>query len=107
VNAQALTALKRANEIRVWRAGLKQDLADGASTLAAILREDDPRLSSMQVRDLLKAVPGLGTAKVRRALDKNHLAPSTRVGNLSPRRREELLTWLVANHHSTIRGRIA
>lgn len=91
-------SLDWANEVRRHRAGLKLDLRNGHTTLAAILREDDPRIQTMRIRDLLLAVPALGATKVRIALRANQMTQHTKIGAVRRNRREDLIRWLWAKH---------
>lgn len=91
-------SLEWANEVRRHRADLKLDLRNRQVTLAEVLREDDPRIQTMRVRDLLLAVPALRAAKVRRALEANRMTQQTRIEAVSRIRREDLIRWLWAKH---------
>lgn len=98
--------LARANKIRAHRADLKRQMAAREMTLADVSRAEDPMLASMRVIELVQAVPGMGRKKAARAVAANHFAMTTRLRNVTPKRREELLSWLVANHPK-LRDRIA
>jgi hypothetical protein len=91
-------SLEWANEIRTYRADLKLDLRTGHTTLAEVLREDDPRIQTMLVRDLLLALPALRAVKVRRALEANRMTQKTKLGTVNRVRREDLVRWLWAKH---------
>jgi hypothetical protein len=89
---QRLTALERANEIRVWRAQLKKDLTAGRTAVAPLLLASpvDDRLATMKVFDLVIALPRYGRVKANRILRECRVSPSKTIGGLSPRQRREL-----------------
>lgn len=73
---QRLDALQRANDMRVWGARLKRwlkarDRETGRFTVAILL--DDPtlidELGSVDVRDLIQAIPGYGPLRAKASLD--------------------------------------
>lgn len=92
--------LEIANEVRSRRSRLKAELAAGEVTLAQPLLLEQDWTRTMKVSDLLKAVPGLGPVKVRRALNANRIGFAATLGGLTASRRDDLLEWLVVNHPS-------
>lgn len=92
--------LERANEVRRRRSRLKAELAAGEVTLAKPLLVEQDWTRTMKIADLLKAVPGLGPAKVRRAFTANQIGHGATLGGLTAARRGDLLEWLVVNHPS-------
>lgn len=101
---QRLSALNRANRIRTRRAQLKTELLSGRVKLADVLLAEEDWMYTMKVRDLLLAVPKLGTAKVTRALRATHISPTVALNRTDRRRREALLDWLAVNHPSVELG---
>lgn len=87
---QRFDALARANEIRSYRAALKDDLRWCRRSVLDVLESDDPRLATMKVYELLLAVPKVGRVKASRWLARASVSPSKTVGGLSPRQRVEL-----------------
>lgn len=102
---QRLANLREANRIRGLRSELKRDLATGKVKLSTVLRADDPDLATMKVKSLLGAVTGLGPKKVTRALNACRIRPTQPLSLLSPRRREQLLSRIAADHPS-MKGRL-
>lgn len=89
-----LSALKQANEVRIARAKLKQDLREGKVRLAEILTAEPEYVSTAQVRDLILAVPKIGPAKAARMLSTVRVSQSKSVGSLSDRQRAHLVELL-------------
>jgi transposase len=65
---QRLRALRLANEIRSARAQLKKELASGKIELAQILAQPPEYVRTARVRDLLLALPKIGSVKAGRIL---------------------------------------
>ena len=91
---QRLEALSRANEVRVARARLKQDLRAGDVRVADVLLDPPGYLLTAKVFDVLLAVPKLGRVKGARALNQCRISQSKTVGGLSERQRAELVALL-------------
>jgi hypothetical protein len=91
---QRLEALSRANEVRVARARLKQDLRGGHVRVADVLLDPPGYLLTAKVFDVLLAVPKLGRVKGARALNQCRISQSKTVGGLSERQRAELVALL-------------
>jgi len=94
---QRLRALKRANEIRTARAQLKRQLAAGEIELAQILAQPPACARTARVRDLLLALPRIGSVKAGRILARCGIAHSKTLAGLSDRQRAELATSSSAN----------
>ncbi len=88
---QQLRALQQANEVRSARAKLKQDLAAGKLELAPILAEPPPCVRTARVRDLLLALPSVGSVKAGRILTQCGIAHSKTLAGLTARQRAELI----------------
>ena len=88
---QRLRALRLANEIRSARVQLKKDLASGKIELAQILAQPPEWLRTARVRDLLMALPKIGSVKAGRILADCGIAHSKTLGGLTERQRTELL----------------
>ena len=91
---QRMDALKRANEIRTRRAGLKRELKAGRVQIHGLLLDPPEYLQTAKVFDLLLAVPKYGRVKVNRILTQCRISPSKTIGGLSERQRGELVTYL-------------
>jgi hypothetical protein len=88
---QRLRALRLANEIRLARAQLKKDLASGKIELAQIIAQPPAYVRTARVRDVLLAVPKIGSVKAGRILADCGIAHSKTLGGLTERQRTELL----------------
>lgn len=102
---QYMTALQRANEVRLFRASVKRRVAKGVLAAAEVLVDDDPRLAAMPVKDLLLAVPGMGVKRAHELLWRFHLRETITLERLSPSTREKLRLMLVAQRNA--RGKSA
>ena len=87
---QRLRALRLANEIRSARAKLKKDLASGKIELAQILAQPPEYARTARVRDVLLALPKIGSGKAARILADCGIAHSKTLGGLTDRQRTEL-----------------
>lgn len=70
-------------EARRRRAEIKRHLAEGGSVRDVIaLRESDPAVARLRVRDLVEACPGIGPTRATRILAQCHVAESRRLRGL-------------------------
>lgn len=92
--AQRITALQRANDIRLRRAALKQAVNAGNSRIADIL--DDYAVQTATVYELLRAPHRMGPSKSRSVLRMIGASPTLRVCDLTERQRALLLDILDA-----------
>jgi hypothetical protein len=88
---QRLRALRLANEIRSATAKLKKDLASGKIELAQILAQPPGCVRTARVRDVIVALPRIGSVKAGRILADCGIAHSKTLGGLTERQRTELL----------------
>jgi ribosomal protein S13 len=93
-HAQRQAALKKANEIRSYRAKLKTDLKAGQRTPAKLILQPPPLTESMKVYTLLTATPRIGQTKALAILTAAQVAPSKTLGGLSHRQRLALVRLL-------------
>lgn len=82
---QRTTALRRANEIRMWRAEQKRRLKRGETSALALLAAEDERLETMTVIDLMIAVPKIGRVKAAKILRQEDISPTRTLGALTAR----------------------
>jgi hypothetical protein len=87
---QRRRALQQANQIRSERARLKKDLATGEVGLTEILARPPACVRTARVRDLLVALPKIGSIKAGRILTRCGIADSKTLGGLTDRQRAEL-----------------
>jgi hypothetical protein len=90
-DAQRLAALKRANEIRTYRARLKRELKAGRRSIDSLLIHPPDEVLTAKLIDLLLAVPKYGRVKVNKILTQTRVSPSKTIGGLSERQRIELV----------------
>lgn len=91
---QRLTALRRANRIRVDRAAMKHGIKNGLVSAVGILLDPPEYAETMKVEALLRAVPKFGVVKARHTMRVCRISETKTVGGLSPRQRDELVQEL-------------
>ena len=91
---QRRRGLEQANDVRSARATLKKELASGTIELAPLLADPPAWLQTARVRDLLLAVPKIGSVKAGRILAHCAIAHSKTLGGLTDRQRGELINLL-------------
>jgi len=91
---QRLSALQRANEIRLGRSQLKKELAAGSCRIDDLLAETPELARGAKVYDLLLAVPKLGRVRVSKLLRGCRISEAKTLGGLSERQRAELIASL-------------
>ena len=88
---QRLRALEQANEVRTARAKLKKELASGKIELVQILADPPACVRTARVREVLLAVPKIGSVRAGRVLAQCGIAHSKTLGGLTDRQRDELI----------------
>jgi hypothetical protein len=91
---QNLRALADANRVRLARAATKQDIADGETTVAAILADPPEHVATMTIYNLLRAQHGWAGSRTRRLLKRVNIGEHRAVGALTERQRGELVDHL-------------
>lgn len=91
---QRRLALEKADRVRSRRGRIKRLIAEGRITLADVFAADKQHLDTMKVRDLLRAVPGMGEARIKLALRSNRIGELAELQDVSFRRRAELVVWI-------------
>lgn len=91
---QRRAALRRANEIRVFRSLEKKRLKAGEVSVHELLLAPPPEMVTMRVHELLLASPKVGRVKAQKLMRQTACASSQTLGRLSPRRRAELAALL-------------
>jgi hypothetical protein len=89
-----MTSLSKANEIRIARARLKQQLRDGDTRVEQILASPPECVGTATVLDLLLAVPKIGPVRASRLLATAQVSQTTIIRRLSERQRAELVGLL-------------
>lgn len=86
---QQLSALRRANEIRVKRSALKRSLTCRGDAIAVLINPPE-YAATMKVKDLLVAIPTVGSVKATRIMNHVRISYGKTVGGMSARQRGEL-----------------
>lgn len=103
-----MSALARANEIRVARAVAKRSMT--AATAAGLLLDPPWFMETMSVVSFLAAIPKVGKVKARRMTRLARMSESKTLGGMSVRQRRELLAELLSNGYvpkPTVEGAVA
>lgn len=87
---QRAANLAKAAAARHARAELLARVKDGTTTVAEVLASDDETCRRLPVRSLLKALPGLGNAKVAKIMEELGIPEKRLVAGLGARQREAL-----------------
>lgn len=87
---QHLTALARANRVRLARAELKRRIADGNSTAAEVVLACPWEVETMTVADLLASQRRWGATRCRKLLVSLQISETRTVESLTERQRFEL-----------------
>jgi hypothetical protein len=91
---QHLRALARANEVRLARAELKRQVADGEVSAAHVILDHPPEAASMTVADLLTSQRRWGTTRCRKVLASVPVSENKTIGSMTDRQRTALATLL-------------
>lgn len=83
-------ALRKAAQSRRDRAAALARVRAGSLSVAAVLEDKEPVLLKARVRQLLCAVPGVGTVTAARVLGELGIDPERRVAGLGPKQRAAL-----------------
>jgi len=89
-----MQALARANEVRLARAELKRQVADGELTVAEVLLDRPWQAESMAIADLLMSQHRWGRTRCRRFLGAIPMNETKTVGSMTDRQRHELAARL-------------
>ena len=87
---QRMQALKKANDVRVARAGLRRQLQSREASLDSVLDKPPWFIHSMSIFELLLWVPRFGQVRARRLLLRADLSAAKPVGELTVRQRSEI-----------------
>ena len=91
---QRLRALERANEIRLARAVLKRQIADGRITAAEVILSPPCAAMSWAIGDLLMSQRRWGATRCRKFLLRNQINENRSIGALTERQRRLLADQL-------------
>jgi hypothetical protein len=87
---QHLRALARANEVRLARAELKRQVAEGEISAAHVILECPWEAASMTVSDLLTSQRRWGSTRCRKLLQSVPMSENKTVGSMTERQRNAL-----------------
>ena len=87
---QHLRALARANEVRLARAELKRQVAEGEISAAQVILECPWEAASMTVSDLLTSQRRWGSTRCRKLLASIPMSENKTVGSMTERQRHAL-----------------
>lgn len=91
---QHMRALDRANRVRLARAELKREIADGSRTVADVVTECPWESQSMAIADLLMSQHRWGKTRCRRFLGKLSMQENKTIGSMTERQRMQLAAQL-------------
>jgi hypothetical protein len=89
-----MRALARANRVRLARAELKRQVADGELTVADVVLECPWEAESMAIADLLMSQHRWGRTRCRRFLSSLPMSETKSIGTMTDRQRRELAALL-------------
>jgi hypothetical protein len=89
-----MRALARANRVRLARAELKRQVADGELTVAQVVLECPWEAESMAIADLLLSQHRWGRTRCRRFLASLPMLETKTIGTMTDRQRRELASLL-------------
>lgn len=92
---QHLTALARANQIRLARADLKRDVRSGDVDVADVILDPPECAETMRVHELLRARHRVGTLKASTLLQRAGIHESKTLGAMTDRQRHALVAGLL------------
>lgn len=91
---QHMRALEQANRVRLARAELKRQVADGATTVAEVVAECPWEAESMTIADLLMSQHRWGRTRCRRFLASIPMTETKTIGSMTERQRSTLAARL-------------
>jgi hypothetical protein len=89
-----MRALERANRVRLARAELKRQVAEGEVTAAEVVMTCPWEAESMSIGDLLMSQHRWGRTRCHRFLSPLRMSETKQIGTLTQRQRDELATRL-------------
>jgi hypothetical protein len=96
---QHMQALAQANRVRLARAELKRQVAEGEVSVAEIVVERPWEAESMSIADLLMSQHRWGRTRCRRFLASIPMVETKTIGSMTDRQRNELAKRLSGDQH--------
>ena len=91
---QHMRALEQANRVRLARAELKRQVADGVTTVAEVVADCPWEAESMSIADLLMSQHRWGRTRCRRFLASVPMVETKTIGSMTERQRSTLAARL-------------
>jgi hypothetical protein len=101
---QHMRALAQANRVRLARAELKRQVADGEATVADIVLTCPWEADSMTIADLLMSQHRWGRSRCRRFLASIPMLETKTIGSMTMRQRNELAVRLGGDRSRALAG---
>src|SRR4051794_26538732 len=95
---QHMQALAQANRVRLARAELKRQVAEGEANAADVVRDCPWEAESMTIADLLMSQHRWGRSRCRRFLLSIPMTETKTIGSMTERQRKELAARLSGEH---------
>ena len=95
---QHMRALAQANRVRLARAELRRQVAEGEATVAEIVLACPWEAESMAIADLLMSQHRWGRTRCRRFLASIPMTETKTIGSMTERQRNELARRLSGDH---------
>ncbi len=95
---QHMRALAQANRVRLARAELKRQVAEGEATVAEIVLGRPWEAESMSITDLLMSQHRWGRTRCRRFLASIPMLETKTIGSMTERQRNDLARRLSGDH---------
>jgi hypothetical protein len=95
--AQHMRALAQANRVRLARAELKKQVAEGAASVAEVVLECPWQAESMTISDLLMSQHRWGRTRCRRFLSSIPMSETKTIGTMTERQRHALAGLLAGD----------
>jgi hypothetical protein len=95
--AQHMRALAQANRVRLARAELKRQVADGEASVADVVLECPWEAESMTISDLLMSQHRWGRTRCRRFLASIPMSETKTIGSMTDRQRRALASTLAGD----------
>ena len=99
---QHMRALAHANRVRLARAELKRQVAEGEATVAEIVLACPWEAESMSIADLLMSQHRWGHTRCRRLLTGISIPETKTIGSMTERQRNELARRLNGDHERSL-----
>ena len=100
--AQHMRALAQANRVRLARAELKRQVAEGEASVADVVLECPWEAESMTISDLLMSQHRWGRTRCRRFLASIPMSETKTIGTMTERQRRELARLLAGDREYAV-----